>query len=329
MLDNPFTNKEEPKALIENSARLVNKAVKQIAKFQTGEEKPIITRFNHLNTCSLGGIFGQTITTIAGSSGHGKSLIAQLIEEDFLNPELNPDCESYILLRCSFEMTVVRLLLRRLMRETGESPEKLLFEVPDEELTEKFKDVANSERDARIFYMEQAPTPEAWLSSVEEFLEQHKEANKVLVSIDHLALIKNSGFNKKGAMDILTEGINNLKKTYPNTAFLILSQLNREIDTRTALPELAPRKSDLYNTDTLFQISDIVVAINNPAKRGFGKYMLVPVANYEHLREHFNNPEVKNSNFLTEGRVFWHYMKIRESDINNPPPDLYVEYYGV
>jgi replicative DNA helicase len=313
--------------MIVKSKELVTEAFKQLKRFQTGLDAPIITRYQHLNELSLGGLFAQTVTTIGGTSGSGKSYMSQAIEEDFLDKSMNPDADEHVVLRCNFEMTTLRMILRRLRRETGLTYKELLskeFETGfQREIAER---VYRDESSERVVYMEEAVTADEWFTAVDKFLNANKHKKRILISIDHLALMRvGAGDGKKGAMDTTMQSILILKKRYTNALFVILSQLNRDIDSRTSIPELAPRKSDLYSTDTLYHGSDVVVVLNNPAKLGYTKYMLVPTHRYAYLQEHLHNIQTKSTNFITEGRLFYHYLKIRDFDDIQDIQDIHIE----
>ena len=310
-------------SLITKAVDLVNVAVKQIIRYQTREDAPIRTRFDHFNINSLGGIFKGNIITIGAISGSGKSYVLQQIEEDMFDKSLNPDCDDYVLLRCNWEMTVFKLLLRKLKRNLKKSVTDILFNSPQGEDLSKFKSVCDSERSNQIFYLEDPCNPNTWYSAVKAFLNENKHKKHVVVTIDHIALVRDVMGGKKAAMDNLIENINMLKKEFVNVSFIILSQLNRDIESRTDIQNLAPKRSDLYNSDTIFHISDIVLVLHNPFKLGHTLYMNIPGLavdsegntldnRYAYLHEYMEKVDNKWTHFMTAGNVFWHYLKVRE-----------------
>ena len=99
----------------------------------------------------------------------------------------------------------------------------------------------------------------------------------MLVTIDHSALFKN-GKGQKDKFEMLYglgEALTFMKKKYP-VAFLVLSQLNRNIDD--------PKRqlngtygnyvldSDLFGADALLQHADVVLGINKPSIRKIRQY---------------------------------------------------------
>lgn len=317
---------KKPKvSLIKKARQLVDAAVKQIKDYQSGKDKPIKTRYKHFNENCLGGIFKGMIIVIAGISGSGKTHILQEIEEDIFNPELNPDCDDYVLLRCNWEMTVFKLLLRKLKRRLDKAMKTILFQPTEATDAERFQEVCDSERSDSIFYLEEPTDPKTWYEAVREFLMEHKGKKQVVITIDHIALVRDLLGNKKKAMDDLVEYINSLKKEFKNVSFILISQANRDIESRTDVRHLAPKRSDLYNTDTLFQIADLVIFAHNPYKLGHEKYMVVSPKRYEYLIEHMDKPDNKRTNFETYNKIFWHYLKIREIEDMEEIKDIYVE----
>jgi replicative DNA helicase len=311
--------------MIKKAKELVNDAVRQILKYQSGEDNPIKTRFEHFNNNCLGGIFKGMIITIAGVSGHGKTFTLQQLEEDIFNKKLNPQCEDYVLLRCNWEMSVFKLLLRKLKRSFNTNINNILFN-PNIN-TQEFKKVCDSERSNQIFYLEEPTDAKNWYNIVKEFLITNKNKKHIVVTIDHIALVRDLFGNKKKAMDDLVEYINSLKKEFTNVSFILISQMNRDIESRTDINNLNPKRSDLFNSDTMYQISDLVLVIHNPYKLGYEKYMVIPglaindnqeIINdkYIYLKEFMDKPDNKRTNLLTKGVIFWHYLKVREEEDN-------------
>jgi hypothetical protein len=112
-------------------------------------------------------------------------------------------------------------------------------------------------------------------------MEAHKDEagnyTNALVTIDHSALFK-VGKGQKDKFEVLYalgEAMTYMKKHYP-VAFLILSQLNRNIDN----PDRSKDgdygnyvlDSDLFGADALLQHADVVLGINKPSIRKIRQY---------------------------------------------------------
>ena len=59
--------------------------------------------------------------------------------------------------------------------------------------------------------------------------------------------------------------------------------MNRNIEERDNPKNSAPRKGDLYQSDFLYQLSDIIIVVHNPFKLGLEEHMVVGQDMYKHL----------------------------------------------
>jgi replicative DNA helicase len=94
----------------------------------------------------------------------------------------------------------------------------------------------------------------------------------LLVGIDHSALFR-VGKGQKDKFEMLNslgEALTMMKKKYP-VAFIVLSQLNRNIDDPKRQEEGSYGNyvldSDIYGSDALLQHADVVMGINKPSIR--------------------------------------------------------------
>jgi hypothetical protein len=101
--------------------------------------------------------------------------------------------------------------------------------------------------------------------------------NNMLVGIDHSALFK-VGKGQKDKFEMLGslgEALTMMKKKYP-IAFIVLSQLNRNIDDPKRQEEGVYGNyvldSDIYGSDALLQHADVVMGINKPSVRKIRLY---------------------------------------------------------
>lgn len=306
----------------------IDSALREIARFQKGIIRPIKTRRDHLNDNLLGGLYPNSVISIGGLSGSGKSWNAQEIEEDIFNPFLNPHHDKLRLVRCNFEMIPRDILIRRIIKGTGLDIDELLDHEQNDYINSKIKEIANKERDARIFYYPETATPEVLSKDLEDLLKTFKAQDPTIhtvISIDHIALVKAAG-DKKQAVDKFLGYLNILKKNYLVT-FLILSQLNREIKKRSQNPmEHAPRTDDFYQSDEIYQLSDYQIAIHRPEMLGIDQYMAFKdgtgLKRYPWL-EGFMSGDKRS--FKTEGLIFWHYLKFRHTRQKRKPYSLCIE----
>jgi hypothetical protein len=119
-------------------------------------------------------------------------------------------------------------------------------------------------------------TVDEMCATIHYYMEKHKDEAgnyiNALVTIDHSALLK-VGKGQRDKFEVLYalgEAMTYMKKHYP-VAFLVLSQLNRNIDN----PERSKDgdygnyvlDSDLFGADALLQHADVVLGINKPSIR--------------------------------------------------------------
>lgn len=309
----PITEELEDVSVIKRSVDVIREASEKILSLQRGDEIPIQTRYTHLNENLLGGFYNGTIVTIAALSGFGKTTILKHIEDDMFNPSLNPQCEDIVLLKCNYEMTVFNLLLRRVKETMNLKMKTILTREFSEVQHANYDDVVLKESNPNIYYIEKPLTPLEWYSVVRAFIIEHADKLSIGITTDHLGLIKDNG-NKKQAMDETLEYQNALKKEFPNVFFINLSQMNRELETRTDIKHMQPKASDLYNSSNIMFISDLVLVIHNPFKLGIQKYMLFNPARYPHLKDFMYDCNRDYTNFDTKNAIMWHYIKIRQDD---------------
>lgn len=326
-LRNEFDSERQTKLhqkYIKDSKDLIEEAVETIRQYQTGEKKPIRFTKPWMNKNLLGGLFPGNIIGIAGSSGHGKSTLLQELENDIFDDDLNPDNKNFILLRNNYEMAVFKLYLRDLKRGLDMKIADILGGEFSEEQERLAKGIQEKGSNPRVKYFENPQTPTDWFSIMCSFCEEHKEASHIIISIDHIALVKQTAGGKKDGIDNLVEYMNLLRHIYKNVSFIILSQLNRNIEERDNPRHSAPRKGDLYQSDFLFQISDVIIVVHNPYKLGLQEHMVMGQDQYQHLNSFKKDPGKKTTVFNTKGYIFYHFIKMRE-DEDGSLSDLYIE----
>lgn len=316
-----FTNVNLNNHMIKTSKEIISDSIKEITEYQGGVIKPALTSFSHFNDNSLGGIYPGTIGVIAGISEMGKTHFLTQIESDFLNKELNPLAGEYCLLRCNWEMLAKDILISRIKSELGITHKDILF---SKKYNNKINNVVQKEINENIYYHEESVSALQWYNEMTEFLEKHKDKKHILITLDHLALVSNEDQLKK-AIDKLLNYANVLKKRFKNVSLLFISQLNREIEYRTDVRFLNPIRSDLYASDAIYHIADIIVVKHIPEYLGHEKYMSVQVSDYKHLKEFMFTPNLGHSSFRTKNLVFYHYLKIRKKE--KGLHRIHVEYY--
>jgi archaellum biogenesis ATPase FlaH len=292
----------------------VDEAVALIKRFQSGEITPIDTGNEWINRHALGGLLPGTILTIGGMSNHGKTHLMSNIESHILSTQ-----KDVKLIRCNWESNVYKLIVRRMKAETGMKMSEILFNEFTGEEARIFEKIISEERSEQVMYMEEPEKADVFLNELGELLQQPEARDsKVLVSIDHVGLTPG---REKAAQDALFESMNALKKSHPFLCFLPLIQMRRDgILQRIDNPNTHyPQQVDFYGTDQLFQLSDLVLAVFQPARLGIqDRYMLFKQDDYEYLRKKdlsfFTDYGTNSSAFVPEGNIFYHAVKSRDID---------------
>lgn len=241
-----------------------------------------------------------------------------------MDPELNPKANNFVWFSNSLEMTDLSTTLRDLSKNLGKSLKDIIqspFTDQDLKIVNQYK---KEKSDGRFYKNQKTPTPDQFLQMCKDFLDENKDKDLAAIDIDHLALVK-AFSNQKQAIDDVIVGCNELKLTYSNSLFIFLSQFNRGILSRIKEKsnEMAAQRSDVYQTDTIFQIADDVYALQNPFQLKVEFYRKVNPKAYDYLRSHFGpkSPGGKVS-FPTVGKLFIEILKDRFSDFYYK--DLYI-----
>jgi len=302
---------------IQRTNTLIQAQAHVLKKYQTGEIRIVKTGRPHIDA-TLSGLLPGDIVVIAGASGAGKTFELQTLRENIMSTELNPDANDYVFLDYSFEMKLFNLILRGISRILNKNKKDVLlkeFEPHEGPLVTRYVKTLMDKR----FYIEENPcTPSHFLTETRIFLEERRDKRAVFVSIDHMGLFK-SDADKKSGIDKVVEDINLLKREFDNVYFILLSQLNRAILSRIKEKsiESMPNRGDVYQSDTMFQIADYLIVVQNPHRLGITEYSRVNPRLYESLEQFFSEGTgiSKKVSFDTLGNIFFHVLKVREGEV--------------
>lgn len=253
------------------------------------------TRWKKFNKQCMGGIEPNTVYTIAGISGSGKSSMANEITTDLI--DLNPQ-KNIIILNFSLEMIgfrqVGRTLSSKLRKTTSTlySSEKNL----DDDTFKKVISVFNQLKEYPIYFIDTPTTPMQVKDIIYSFYNEYvKGKNAHLIIIyDHALLTKQIG----STIDTISEleRVFIQAKKLPLTSIIQLTQMNRNIEAPERINNPLnhyPMRSDLSSSDAIFQASDYVLVIHRPEILGIQEY------GPNHL--------------LTQNKVYLHILKNRDA----------------
>ena len=245
---------------------VAQEAINYIAGRREHNITSLKTRWMKFNKQCMGGIEPNTVYTIAGISGSGKSSMANLIQTDII--DLNPN-EDIIVLTFSLEMVGFRQVGRTLSNKLRRTTSTLYSSETDlDEST--FKDVINVSNQLKkypIYFVDNPSTPTQVNNIIRWFYDKYvKDTNKHFVIIyDHALLTKQEGS--------MIETISELERVFiqakklPLTSVIQLAQMNRNIEQPERINNPLshyPMRSDLSSSDSIFQASDYVLVIHRP-----------------------------------------------------------------
>lgn len=237
-----------------------------------GTIKSLRTPWKKFNDATTDGIEWNSMTVIGGRPGSFKTgLKDQLIRESF---KINHG-DKYRVLEFSLEMLQRVSAIREYSSLLGKSYKYLCS--ADGTLSEEHLKICFEYAKERVKYpidiVEEPCTVNKFREIIMKYMNHHKDDNgkftNTVVTLDHSLLLKKAPFekNRMDALYNLGETITDLKRKYP-IAFIILSQLNRNVDEPKRNEDrkygnyILP--SDIFGSDALLQHADTVVGLNRP-----------------------------------------------------------------
>lgn len=270
-------------------------AVEYIKKRKNHEIESLKTRWKKFNTQCMGGIEPNTIYTIVGISGSGKSSFVNTLENDLI--DLNSD-QDVIVLNFSFEMLSSRQVGRKISSKLRQTTAELYSANNSltDELLENVEETTQQIKSYPIYYVDTPGTVEDIASTIDYFYENKAKGKKFIVILDHTLLVE--GQSRESALQVISD----LQKLFikvkklPNTTVIQLSQMNRNIETpdRINNPSMHyPMRSDISSADTIFHASDYVICIHRP--------------------ELLNIQQYGPNRLLVKNKVYLHILKNRDA----------------
>lgn len=282
-----------------NLVRSMNVVAQEAIQYIAGRREHNIvslkTKWNKFNKQCMGGIEPNTVYTIAGISGSGKSSMVNSIQTDVI--DLNSK-EDIIILNFSLEMVGFRQVGRTLSNKLRKTTSTLYSSEMDlDDAT--FKDVVkvcNQLKGYKIYFIDEPCTPQQVKDIIYWFYNTYvKETNQhFLILYDHALLTKQIGS--------VLETIAELQKVFiqvkklPMTSIIQIAQMNRNIEASERINNPMshyPMRSDISSSDAIFQASDYVLVIHRP--------------------EILNIQEYGPNHLPTQNKVYIHILKNRDA----------------
>ena len=254
----------------------LRKALLKMKARRSGELKSLKSSWTKFNDAFCDGLEWRTITVVGARPGTGKTLFMEQLISDII--EENKD-HKFRVLKFQFEMLDETNGIRKLSLNTASDYNTLMSkgEPVDKDLYLRCVQYYEETEKTDVIDVVYDPcTVDEMCATIHYYMEAHKDEQgnytNALVTIDHSALLK-VGKGQRDKFEVLYalgEALTYMKKHYP-VAFLVLSQLNRNIDN----PDRSKDgdygnyvlDSDLFGADALLQHADVVLGINKPAIR--------------------------------------------------------------
>ena len=255
----------------------VEKAIYKIRARRQGTLKSLKSAWPKFNDAFCDGLEWRTITVVGARPGTGKTLFMEQLITDIIS---NNSDQYFRVLKFQMEMVDETSGVRKLSLITSADYNTLMSK--DGKLVDKkiydecINYYQNMQSMDRINVVYDACTIDEMCATIHYEMDKYKNDDgtyiNMLVAIDHSALFK-VGKGQKDKFDMLGslgEALTMMKKKYP-IAFIVLSQLNRNIDDPKRHEEGVYGNyvldSDIYGSDALLQHADVVMGINKPSVR--------------------------------------------------------------
>ena len=267
----------------------LKKAIYKIEARRKGQLKSLKSAWPKFNDAFCDGLEWRTITVVGARPGVGKTLFMEQLIDDII--KFNTDHE-FRILKFQFEMLDETNGIRKLSLNTGYDYNSLMSKAEplDDKVFNKCVQLYHGTKEKDIIDVIYDPcTVDVMCATIHHHMEAHskmvkdkdgnmiKKYTNMLVTIDHSALFKVSKDQKDKfeMLYALGEALTYMKKKSP-VAFLVLSQLNRNVDNPDRVRDGEYGNyvldSDLFGADALLQHADVVLGINKPSIRKIRQY---------------------------------------------------------
>lgn len=285
---------------IKKSIEQTNQKIEEI---RSGKLKPLLTS-SAKEQKRIGGFFPSDQIVIAGRTGTGKTSFILSWLHDFVNSELNYHYKNkIILLFDTWEMPDWRLVLRLYSNKLGVSVKEILNynePIPLEQF-ERIRLIGKDMQHHPVFFNLYSTNVTTWYDRKRKIRDKYPDY-LILNIVDHTRLVTKASEKTEEALitNLMLAGMK--LKNENNMINIFLSQMNRNIESgksdRKEIGNTLPIASDIFGADSVFQCSDVVIALHRPGMYGLENFE-AGSGNYIPTGLDPNNP-AKEDNLLIE-----------------------------
>jgi replicative DNA helicase len=306
-------------AKIVTQDKIVRDNIDYVRKRASGEIKALETCYKRLNKAIGGGFESNTILTLAGLSGTGKSSISKRLINSITENVIKSG-RNCVALSFNFEMLAHKTVGREIANMSKMTLKELyssdspLSEYAINKLVKEHYDKINKNP---IIYVEEPEDHVTIGNTIYYYWNKlcKKDKTIMVVEIDHAVITKGkSGDNQKDKIDDLMETLNKVKKKIASQGgevfYIVLSQMNRDIKHRDRVSDPQqhyPISSDLFSSSAMEHFSDYILITHTPAKL--------------HLKSYTDNkfPTILLNEDDQQNFIYWHIVKNRDGE-----PDIII-----
>ena len=294
-------NKISPNILpFKSSKKASEDAKQQVLDERKGEQFGLYTRWAGLNKATRKYVRFGNVYLLAGLSGHGKSLVLNMLQNDFLDTKNIIDKKGNILykalnsgfiykpmvLHFCFEMSAVNEMLRSVSNRIKKSYNYILSSDYNSTMdnyntiTEDELIYINNELDSlgkRPMYFFETSGNLIQIFDTVSWFHQKYPNHKFIISIDHTLLTEKKDEVTDIELMANTGRLGIALRANFGDMVILVGQLNNEIEKterRTKIELHYPQKSDIYAQGQLYNAADTVWTIHRPELLKIAKYGL-------------------------------------------------------
>lgn len=299
---------------INSIGKAAEQAFKDLHSIQKGR-KHLLKTGEPMIDSHVGCLLVGDVVVISASPGDGKTHTLHNIIEQVLSKEVNSNADNIVSLEFNLELRMLNIILRKTHERLGKKKSEILFNTFTKEEAEKVKKYYEELQDGRRFIVQEPVTPLEFYEEVKVFAEQHKDKDAILISVDHLLLLR--GSDKQKVLEDISEYVNLLKLQFNNLYFILLSQNNRTAysNIKEKSNDMRPTNSWIYGSSFMEQLASYIIIQANPFKKGILEYLSVYPDRYDYLQEYQTDINSKGKcSFHTATNIFFFVTKMRDSD---------------